>query len=235
MTTANISHYRSVIFSVLAASMIILVSGLVYYSMASRLAAPSNKTPIDPNVLAQFPEQIGDWLGQEVPLDEAIVRATDTDTHLNRRYVRQNGAEVVSFYVACGVQARDLMPHRPEVCYTGNGWTLTDKQFMELPLEDGVKLPCNVMQFSRGGLVTSRVMVLDYYLVDGEYCHDVSLLRSKAWRGAGTIDYVAQVQIVTAVAEDQGMDSVESKRVSDFAIASALPLARLFETTKHAK
>jgi len=106
------------------------------------------------------------------------------------------------------------MPHRPEVCYTGAGWTRTDKQSMELPLSDSTELPCNVMQFSRGILTIEKIVVLDYYIVDDEYCRDVSLLRSKAWKGSGTVRYVAQVQIVTSIQSNQTADSA-TKSLSD--------------------
>jgi EpsI family protein len=204
-----------------------LVFGLAYRTLAWRLAAPVTAAPIDPAVMALFPMQIGDWEGQDVPIDEATVRATDTDAHINRRYVRRGALESVNLYVACGVKARDLMPHRPEVCYTGNGWTLTDKRSTELTLSDGTKLPCNVMQFSRGGLTTQRVVVLDYYIVDGQYCGDVSLLRSKAWRGSGTVKYVAQVQIITFMAATTTAESA-TRSVSGFATESAASLAVLF-------
>jgi hypothetical protein len=229
MKSTDTKDYRSVAMAAVVASVFMLVTGLAYHVMAVRLATPSDRVPIDPNHLAQFPMEIDGWAGVDVLLDEEIVARTDTDAHLNRRYVRQGGLETVTFYVACGIQARDLMPHRPEVCYVGNGWTLTDKWFLEVSLQNGVTLPCNVMQFSRGGLLESRIMVLDYYLVDGEYCHDMSLLRSRAWRGSGTVEYAVQVQIVTAVEGVGDKDSKETKRVSDFAIVSALPLARLFE------
>ena len=164
-------------------------------------------------------------------MDEAIVRATDTDAHLNRRYTRRGGLEAVSFYIASGVKARDLMPHRPEVCYTGAGWTLTDRRSVELPLSDSTKLPCNIMQFSRGALNMQKVVVLDYYLVDGQYCADVSLLRSKAWRGQGSVRYVAQIQIVTPVTEALNAQAA-SKLVSDFAVESAVLTASLFDDSK---
>ena len=133
-----------------AASCLMLVFGLTYRVVAARLEAPIDTTPISPEALAQFPLQIGDWTGKDVPMDEAIVRATDTDAHLNRRYTRHGGLEAVSFYIASGVKARDLMPHRPEVCYTGAGWTLANRRSVELSLSDSTKLPCNIMQFSRG-------------------------------------------------------------------------------------
>jgi len=219
---------RPVIAAAVTASLLMLSFGLMHRVVAARLAAPSDKTPIDPNVLAAFPVQIGSWAGRDVPLDEAIVRATDTDARINRLYTRQNGLQSVSFYVACGVRARDLMPHRPEVCYTGNGWTLVARSSLELPMSDGKRLPCNVIQFSRGALNVQKVVVLDYYLVDGEYCADVSLLRSKAWQGSGAVGYVAQVQIVSPITETMTGDAA-TRLVSSFATDSAPFVAGMFE------
>ena len=231
MTKNDRPNRQKVVVAAAAAGFLILAYGAAYRVLAARLAAPVNTTPIPAAALERFPMQIGGWMGREVPMDEAIVRATDTDAQINRRYSRHNGLESVSFYVACGVRARDLMTHRPEVCYTGNGWTLIDRRSMELPLSDGMKLPCSVFQFSRGALNTKKVVVLDYYIVDGQYCRDVSLLRSKAWRGSGTVDYVAQVQIVTSITAALTADSAE-RIVSDFAVESALPIAWLFENTE---
>jgi len=219
---------RPVMIAAITAGFLMLILGLGYRVLAARLAAPGNAIPISFAMLERFPLQVGDWTGKEVPLDEEIVRATDTDAHINRSYSRNNGLEFVSLYIATGVKARDLMPHRPEVCYTGAGWTRTDKRSMELPLSDGIALPCNVMQFSRGILTTQKIVVLDYYIVDGEYSSDVSLLRSKAWRGSGTVHYVAQVQIVTSISPNQTADSV-TKTVSTFAVESASLISQLFE------
>jgi EpsI family protein len=211
-----------------AAGCLMLVFGLAYRVVAAKLEGPVGTAPISPEALARFPMQLGDWVGEDVPMDEAVARATDTDARLNRRYVRKGGLEAVSFYIATGVKARDLMPHRPEVCYTGAGWTRMDRRSVELPLSDSTKLPCNIMQFSRGVLNTQRVVVLDYYLVDGQYCADVSLLRSKAWRGSGTVRYVAQIQITTSITAT--FDAVAAtKCIRDFAMESAVPTAALFD------
>jgi len=218
---------RPVLIAATAASILMFAFGETYRVLAARLAAPAAATPIDPAALEQFPLQIGNWTGEDVPLDDAIVRATDTDAHINRRYSRHNGSGRISFYVASGVKARDLMPHRPEVCYTGAGWTLTDRRLVELPLSDSAKLPCNIMQFSRGVLNTQKIVVLDYYLVDGQYCADISLLRSKVWRGSATVRYVAQIQIVTSVTEALNAEAA-AKAISDFAVESAALTASLF-------
>lgn len=216
-----------VVAAAVGAGLLLLAYGLTYRVLAARLAAPVNRAPIDPAAVQQFPMQIGDWMGEEVPIPEDVVRATDTDAHISRRYLRP-GFGAVSLYVACGVRARDLMPHRPEVCYTGAGWTVVSRNSPDLSLADGMRLPCSVLQFSRGALTAEKVVVLYYYLVDGQHCADVSLLRSKAWRGSGAVNYVAQVQVITPIAAV--VTAEEANRVVHaFAVESAPWIARLFE------
>ena len=234
MTKNSKPNRQPVIVAAVVAGFLMLASGAAYRVLAARLAAPVNTTLLSPAALERLPLQIGSWTGENVPLDEAIVRATDTEAHVNRRYSRSNASEYISLYVAYGVRARDLMPHRPEVCYTGAGWTLTDKSSAELPLSDGMKLPCSVFQFSRGTLNTKKTVVLNYYIVDGQYCRDVSLLRSKAWRGSGTVRSVAQVQIVASVTANLTADSA-ARIVYAFAVESAPSISRLFESAKESR
>jgi EpsI family protein len=222
------SNCPPVVVAALTASLLMLLSGSGYRVLAARLAAPVDTIPIAAADLERFPSQIGGWTGREVPLDKAVVRATDTDAHLSRAYLRRDNMDSVYLYIACGVKARDLMPHRPEVCYTGNGWTLADRRSIDVPLSDGSKLPCNLLQFSKGALQTEEVVILDYYIVDGQHCPDVSLLRSKAWRGSGTVQYVAQVEVISVVTAALPADSA-AKLVSTFAAESASSIAQLFE------
>ncbi len=221
------ANRRLVVVAAIAASLLILIFDLTYRVLVAPLEFFVNKTPIDPAALERFPLQIGGWTGQDVPVDEAIVDATGTDAYINRRYSRSGGLESVLLYVASGVAARALVSHRPEVCHVAAGWTLVDHRSMELPLNDGIKLPCSVFQFSRGGFNTGKRTVLCFYIVEGQYCGDVSLLRSKAWRGSGTVRYAAQVQIV-ASSESLTADSA-TRLVSAFAVDSASSIARLFE------
>ena len=234
MTNQMLQNRKPLLLAAITAGVIMLGTGIVYRVESARLAAPVDTITLSDESLARLPMKLGEWTGQEAPLSEEIVEATDTDAHVSRRYTRAGGLDSVWFYIAYGGRARDLMPHRPEVCYTGAGWTLIDRRTAELALSDGTELPCNVMQFSRGTLNKERVVVLNYYIVDGEYSHDVSLLRSKAWRGSGTVGYVAQVQIVAAVTPNLSLDSA-GKSVYDFAAVSASSVLTLFEEGREVK
>lgn len=234
MTKNDNPNRKLVIVAAVVAGFLMFVSTAAYRVLTARLEAPVNTTPISPAALERLPLQIGDWMGREVPLDEAIVRATDTDAHINRSYSRNNASQYISLYIASGVKVRDLMPHRPEVCYTGAGWTRIDKRSIELPLSDGMKLPCNVLQFSRGTLNTKKTVLLNYYIVDGQYCRDVSGLRFKAWRGSGRVRYVAQIQILAFATSNLTADLAE-RIISDFAAESASSISGLFESAEESR
>lgn len=220
---------KSAIVAAIVVICLMFVFGLGHRILAGRLIATWDMPEINPDALAKFPMKIGLWEGREAPLDEVIIEATDTEAHISRNYLRNNGLEAVWLYVAFGQRARDLMPHRPEVCYTGAGWTLTHRRLVELPLDDGAKLPCRIIQFTRGTLIQKKIVILDYYIVDGRLCGDISLLRSKIWRGSGAVNYIAQIQIFASVLPNQDSESIE-EILSAFAVESAPYLSQLLES-----
>ena len=222
-------HNRLIIFAAIVATFMMFIFGTIYRVLSVCLVNPEGVSAMLPDSLEILPLQIGDWSGQDEPLSEAIIEATDTDAHINRRYFRYNLLDQACLYIAAGKRARDLMPHRPEVCYIGAGWTRVNSNSAELLLDDGRVLPCNIFQFSKGTLNKKNIIVLDYYLVDGQFSQDVSLLRSKIWKGSGAVGYVAQVQIVAAINSSLKADSAV-QLVSDFAGESALLIFEVLES-----
>jgi EpsI family protein len=174
---------------------------------------------------------MGAWRGRDVPLDPAVVRATDTDDHLHREYTSASAGRGVVLYVAYGIRLRDLAPHRPEVCYPSAGWTLENTRIVDVPVVDpsgasgAASVPVQIHTFGRGGLQAARLMVLNYYIVGGDYSADVSLLRSSQWaaRESGPT-YAAQVQ-VACVATTNAANAEETVR--EFA-AIAAPVVHSF-------
>lgn len=226
MTNDN-ANRRRVVIATMAACFLMFIFGLTHRALVARLVVFENKTPIDPAALERLPLQIGGWTGQDVPVDEAIVDATGTDAHISRRYLRSGGLESVSLYVACGVNAYDMLCHRPPSCYIRAGLLLVDRRSMELLLDDGIKLPCSIFQFFHGGLDTKKVTVLYYLIADGQYFGDASVSLRQAGRGIHAVGYVAKVQIVAST-ESLTADSA-TRLVSAFAVDSALSIAQLFE------
>jgi len=227
MVSANM--YRRPIVAAIAASSLMLIFGLTYRVLAARLGVPTSATPIAQGVTEQFPLQFSDWTGQDMPLDDAIVRGTSTDAHISRRYSRANGLESVSLYVACGVRKNEIVYHQPNVCYPGAGWTLVEQHSLDLPLSEGNKLPCTIFQFARNELYKERVTVLHYWIADGRFYRDVSPLRLRLWRLSEKVDFIAQVQIIASSGGPITPDAMIKKIISDFAVDSASSIAELFE------
>ena len=219
--------YAGLSLAALAAAVLLAGTGVGFRSLGHYLGA-TDQIPLPIGTLSRIPLQVGQWEGQDVAMDEAIRRATDTDDLVNRHYTRDGGRELVALYVACGVKARDLMPHRPEVCYPGAGWMLSSSDDLELALADGSALACRLLRFSKGGFDLRQIAVVNYYIVDGQYCPDVSLLRSKSWWGSRGVGYMVQVQITCWADGLRDLEAAEASArafatESAEAIASILP------------
>ncbi len=211
---------RSFLSTGAVAASVLLLFGIGHRLATARLTTITASVPLPRGTLDALPMRLGDWNGHDVPLDERVIRATDTDDHVHREYVR-NG-ESVTLYVAYGVRMRDLFPHRPEVCYPSAGWTLERARDVTVP--DGHEtLSARVLRFRKGGLDGQSLAVLNYYLVDGQACPDVSLLRSRVWRRSQA-SYAAQVQIASSigVSEDH-----REEMLRDVAEAAAPVIATL--------
>ncbi len=216
--TSASGHKATLPGGVLVALMLLVCSGAGYRLAAARLAPSTGGISLPPGTLNRLPLEIGDWFGRELKMSAAVIEATDTDDRVSRAYTSGIGLGSISLFVGYGVRLRDLAPHRPEVCYSGSGWTLDSTDRMSLEMSDGVTVTCQFHRFHRGGLGTQRMTVLNYYIVDGRYCPDVSLLRSKAWRFTTDSSYVAQVQVACSSDSDE---SGCEKAVRAFAAESA--------------
>ena len=231
MTNDN-PNRRSIIVTAIGASLLVFALGLAHRVLVARLSTPVSKTPIDSAALQRFPMQIGDWTGEDLPLYEGEVILDDihADASINRRYSRDNGMGSVSLFIAAsGVTAGTMIGHAPEVCNVSSGYSLVDQRLVELPIGDGTKLACRIVQFSRDAqLDCEKRAVLYYYMADGQFCDNRSVLRLKVRRGPNVVNCIAQVQIV--VSSIGILDADSTVRIaSDFAVDSASLIVDLFE------
>ena len=233
-TTPRLDHtrsFRSPISTCVvagAAAVFLVAAGMGYRTLARDLDRTSRTISLAPELLAAFPREIDGWRGLDREIEAAVARAADVESYISRTYRHENDGRAVGLWVAFGIRARDLMPHRPEVCYPGAGWTLRGTKDIELTPADVGRVRARILEFSRGDLQSDRITVLNYFVVDGETCEDVELLRSKAWRGQATIHYAAQVQIICA--RDPLRPSLSTDdTVREFAGVSFAPLTDLFD------
>lgn len=203
---------------VIAAILLLVGTGGGYRLLQARYADLADAIQVPPGSLSVIPMRFGDWAGVDILMDPNVIQATDTDDHVNRQYVR--GRDTVNLYVAMGVRIRDLLPHRPEVCYIGAGWNLEGSRLETILLDDGKSFQCQLQEFSRGSLAKDRILVLHYYLVDDQYSPDVSLLRKTAWRFDQGPHYSAQVHLVVP----GDLKGRSAEMVAEFAAVAANPI-----------
>lgn len=184
----------------IAAVGVVLLGGVGYRRYSGILNRADQRVVFAENTLRQsIPATIERWKGEELSMDEYVVRAADVDDYLLRVYERDRTR--LTLYIAAGVRARDLMPHRPEVCYPTHGWTVQSSQSVEIA-SSGQAISARLFEFTPSNLAGDGILVLNYYIVDGETCPDVSLLRSKAQQGQTALRYMAQVQVVASLRGD---------------------------------
>ena len=221
---ATVSHlppsFRMAQVSAIAVAMVLVIgSGLAYRALQRRAEGDRPTPHLLPGTLASLPFEIDGWVGADEPLDKRVADATDTDDYVSRIY-RAGDAQVGLFF-AYGTRFRDLLPHRPEVCYPAAGWVLQQQHFETLVTPDGRHIPVRIHRFQGGPVDAVSVTVLSYHIVDGEIVADVGQLRKRGFALHKRVDYVAQVQIrcVGSVSADSAVDVVKR-----FAVASVGPI-----------
>lgn len=207
---------------------LVVASGVAYRLAWQGYLAADRPLRLAPGTLARLPLRIDDWVGQEETLPGAVVAYSATDDHLSRMYTGGPALRTVSLFIGYGARPRDLMPHRPEVCYPVTGWAL--EQTRPILIEDGRggTFQCQLHHFRRSGLQFERISVLSYWIVDGERRADVSGLRWQLFRPEAGQDYVVQVHVGCA---SHGDLAPAEAAVKDFAQASAAAIHTLLEQT----
>jgi EpsI family protein len=114
--------------------------------------------------LATLPMELGDWVGQDVPVDPRIVREAQTDDYLNRVYEdrRRPGRRIWLWmnYSKKGLNLR----HSPEICLPSGGWTKVEAQcrVVRVPGPDGQEFPVMRLGYAQGELV--QIVGFWYYI-----------------------------------------------------------------------
>jgi hypothetical protein len=118
---------------------------------------PSAVRPLS-HKLSELPMTLGHWSGTEVTLDSKTFAAVGADDQVARVY--KNGGEAVLVHSAAFQSHDDWTPHRPEICYSGNGWELLDSRTVSLP---NVPNFATIQTYQQSG---QRVVALYWYQTD---------------------------------------------------------------------
>src|SRR5258708_4240497 len=73
--------------------------------------------------VAGLPLQLGEWTGASAEIDPKLAQAVGAISLIDRRY-ENDGGRHASVHLATFPTAEVTLPHPPDLCYTGAGWTI---------------------------------------------------------------------------------------------------------------
>ncbi len=132
---------------------------------------------------SQFPQQVGDWLGQDEKLEDNILDSLKLDDYYIADY-QDRLANTVNFYVAYyASQQAGSAAHSPRSCIPGGGWKISAVETINVPGVNvqGKPLKVNRLQIERGDykqvvyywfqqrgrIITNEYLVKWYLFLDG--------------------------------------------------------------------
>jgi EpsI family protein len=109
--------------------------------------------------LSELPLAIGRWTAKELPLDKSTFAAVGAADQSDRLYRSPTG-DAIFIHRGAWTSQDDWTPHLPEVCYTSNGWTLSQTRVVSLPNHADAQLVIQNYQQS-----TQRTVVAYWYQI----------------------------------------------------------------------
>ncbi len=115
--------FRGSVIAVLAAALIV-ATGFATGQWTGRWHTPEQLAQ-SASRIASLPANMGDWHGEDVPLDERQVKMAHLAGYIQRRYRNKATNGEVTVLLMCG-RPGPIAVHTPDVCFTGNGFELSD-------------------------------------------------------------------------------------------------------------
>ncbi len=144
-------------------SYLVIALGLVCLAgpLASRVAVVA---PVElRQSFDRFPMELGPWHGRLVYIDPEMVKATQSDAHLNAEFSHP-GQPPVTLWIAYYESQKKAggSVHSPKICLNGGGWTELDSGIGRI----GKDMPVNYMIMEQMG---NRMVVYYWYLQRGRW------------------------------------------------------------------
>ena len=181
------------------AVLLLISAGITYRVLASGLKIVVDTPIILPIPLSAFPTEIIDWTGRDVAIPQNIQRVAGNDDFINRLYTNKSNNQWANVYIAYCARPRNMVGHRPDVCYVGGGWVHDSTQQSQFISAGGKAVPCLIHRFHRPAPETDEVVVLNFYILNGQITADESGFSGVGWRtpniAGNPARYVSQVQI----------------------------------------
>lgn len=161
--------------------------------------------------LATLPTQLGEWSGRDVPLDPLVTQVANfDDEYVYREYDRRTDGRRVAAFVGYVGRPRATLGHRPDRCYTTQGWTMTSESRFEFRLDSGRPAVGILYQFRSPGIGATQSLVLSTCVVNGRFRASIEEFTRYNARNPRLMNeqasYLLRMQLVTTATGDPEAD-----------------------------
>ena len=185
-------------------AVVLLVSaGITYRVLASGLKRIVDIAITLPVPLSDFPSQIGNWVGKDLPIHSTTKEYMEkhfADDFLSRRYINAATKAWADVYIVyCSSRPGGILGHRPRVCYPGYGWIHDGSEPSQFISRAGRQIPCLIHRFHKPSPMNDQTVVLNFYILNGQLTADENDFSGPLGRrpniAGDPARYVAQVQV----------------------------------------
>ena len=184
------------------AVLLLISAGIIYEALASRFKLIAGSPVKLPRPLSDFPTDIGQWVGEDLPIPTTTRQYMETnfaDDFLSRRYMNGTTKAWADVYIVyCSSRPGGILGHQPRVCYPAHGWVHDNTEPSEFTSRNGQQIPCLIHRFHKPDTYEQTV-ILNFYILNGRITTTEKefsgILGRKINIAGDPARYVAQVQI----------------------------------------
>jgi hypothetical protein len=103
---------------------VIAILGLTFWEaqLSDRFTSSSMTAEEFGKRFRNVPNTLGNWVGQDNPVEQATLEQAGAVSHVNRRYVNSETGQQVDLWLIVG-HAREICRHTPDICYPSQGYS----------------------------------------------------------------------------------------------------------------
>lgn len=172
----------------------------IYSEQQVRAVDPSEVEAYHQRAAAEaekLPMNLAGWEGRESPVPDAAVSLLRPNFILSRRYHNPETGQSASVLIVHCKDSRDLVGHYPPNCYVNSGWTLGNREPIDLRAKNQ-GLPSIMYQFNRDTLRGVAALQIANFMIlpDGRIVRDMPAVREFAQDRFKRQYGAAQLQVV---------------------------------------
>ena len=192
----------------------VVVAVLVTATAFVLRARPGNEVFPQRAPLSSLPKNLGEWVGQDISIDQQTLEILGNGEFLNRNFVKPGEPQkwidlLIAYYAS---QKAGDTSHTPNHCLLGAGWVPVKREIVQLPRGDGRSFPANraVWVTSKAG---ERYLVIYWFqahdrVVASEYLSKYYLVADslRMNRSDGAL-----VRLITPMSRQESADDAEAR------------------------